>query len=596
MSSLKRIRFLSSIQVTLSIAISLILIVILSSMGWLLYNATDKIVEENYNETSRKMIQQVNYDIDYYLKTVESTIGSIQYSEAVSDYFKDPTSINRLRAMEYMESLLISREDIINIALIRPDGTMITNDTEGTIKSGVDFTTEPYYLNAVKGGGMQVTSSHVQNILMGQYQWVVSCSSGYSLGGDFENDGVILVDLNFSLIEDVVSRIAIGDKGYIFIIDEFGEMVYHPKRELIYSGIRTEKIDEILDGENGNLRVEVDGELAEYIITDSPFSGWKIIGKVFVEDINSYSQTLQSYYFTLIAVALVIALLLSIFLAGSILRPIKRLLEGIDTFQKGQLDVDVHVEADNELGLLTTSFNKMTKRIKALVEANKQSERNKRKSELEALQAQINPHFLYNTLDSIVWMGEAGRSDEVVKMTSSLAKLFRISISKGQEYITLKQEIEHVESYLVIQKMRYGDKLNYEMNVDPRLLSERVIKILIQPIVENAIYHGIKQLPGEGLIQIRVYKEVDDVTFKEYIHIEIEDNGMGMDKEKIGKLLRGEITPESKGNGVGVYNVDQRIKLYYGEEYGLLIGSELFEGTLVTLRLPFSKGGQDEKV
>lgn len=596
MSTNRRVRFLNSIQVSLALAIGLIVMVILSSMGLLLYNATDKIVVENSNETTRKMIQQVNYDIDYYLNTVETTIESIRYSDAIADYFEAPTDRNRMRVAVFMDSLLISREDIINIALIHPDGTLVTNDPEGVVKTDVDFTLEPYYVEAIKGEGMQVSSSHVQNILLGQYQWVVSCSSGYNLERDGANDGVILVDLNFNLIEDMVSRIAIGDKGYIFIIDDNGEMVYHPKRELIYSGIRTEKIEEILASESGELRVEVDGYLTDYIITDAPFSSWKIIGKVFVEDINSYRESLQSYFFSLIAISLIIAVLLSFILASSILSPVNRLLEGIDTFQTGQLDVDVHVEVENELGLLTTSFNNMTKRIKALVEENKRSERNKRKSELEALQAQINPHFLYNTLDSIVWMGEANRTDEVVKMTSSLAKLFRISINKGQEYISLKQEIEHVESYLTIQKMRYGDKLNYEIDVDPQLLNERIIKILLQPIVENAIYHGIKQLPGEGLVQIRVYKEMNEDGSKAYMHIEIEDNGLGMDKATIGKLLRGEISSDTKGSGVGVYNVDQRIKLYYGDDYGMDIKSELFEGTIITLVLPYGERGPDEEI
>lgn len=596
MSSFRRVRFLNSIQVTLALAIGLITMVILSSMGWLLYKATDKIVEENSSDTTYKMIQQVNYDIEYYFDTVEATIASISYSDVVADYFADPTDRNKVRVVAYMDSLLTSREDIINIALISPDGSLITNDPHGIVKSGVDFTKEAYYIEAIEGYGMQVTSSHVQNILMGQYQWVVSCSSGYNLGDDQVKDGVILVDLNFNLIEDMVSRIAIGERGYIFIIDELGEIVYHPKRDLIYSGLGSEKTEEILASQEGQLKVVVDDQLTNYIITQAPFSNWKVIGKIFVEDVNSYRQTLQSYFFTLIAAALAITVFLSIILAGSILRPVNRLLEGIDTFQSGQLELEVHVEADNELGLLTKSFNHMTKRIKALVEENKQSERYKRKSELEALQAQINPHFLYNTLDSIVWMGEAKRSEEVVKMTSSLAKLFRISINKGQEYISFKQEIEHVESYLIIQKMRYGEKLNYTIDVDPQLLNERIIKILLQPIVENAIYHGIKQLPGQGLVQIRAYREVLEGSDQAYMHIEIEDNGMGMDEATIDKVLRGEISPESKSSGVGVYNVDQRIKLYYGDTYGMLIDSELYEGTLITLRLPLGEGGDHEKI
>ncbi len=596
MSPLKRVKFLNSIQVTLALAIGLIVIAILSSMGWLIYNATDKVVEENTQDVTSKMIQQVNYDIEYYLRTVEATIDSLKLADTVADYFEEPSKVNKREAVDYLSSLVVNREDIINIVLIHPNGQIITNDDKATIKSSVNFVEEPYYKEAVAEAGMNVSGSHVQNIFLGQYQWVVSCSSRYQLDSDGIIDGVILVDLNFNLIEDMVSRIALGDRGYVFIVDDNDQLVYHPKSELIYSGIRTEEIEGIALQEEGVLRSEVEEEIVDYIITLSDFSHWKVIGKVYVEDINVYRETLKNYFVTMVSVAFVIAIILSIVLAGTILRPVKRLLSGMSEFQTGQLDVEVHVESENELGILTTTFNRMTKRIKDLIEDNKQSERNKRKSELDALQAQINPHFLYNTLDSIVWMGEAGKNQEVVKMTSSLAKLFRISINKGKEYVTLKQEIEHVESYLIIQQMRYGDKLTYEIDVEPQLLQSRIIKILLQPIVENAIYHGIKQLPGTGLIQIRGFEKAHEGTDERYLCIEIEDNGMGMEEDTIKKLLSGAINPEAKGSGVGVYNVDQRIKLYYGDTYGLDIESEPFEGTIIRLTLPLMEGGSNEEV
>lgn len=590
MSQLKKVKFLNSIQVTLALVISLIVVAILASIGWFLYNATDKVVEENSQDAMNKIIQQANYDIEYYLKTVETTIDSIKYSDVVALYFEEPNEMNEARVVKYLNSLLVNREDIINIALINPSGKIVTNELDANIKEDVDFTAEAFYTSAIAKEGMAVSDSHVQNIILGQYQWVVSCSSSYSLDGSNNKDGVILVDLNFNLIEDMVSRISLGERGYIFIVNEAGNYVYHPKQDLIYSGIGKESVEEIMTQNTGVLRESVNGENIDYIITKSDYSKWYLIGKMYVDDINIHRETLFNYFTSMVFIALIIAVILSILLSRSILSPVNHLLSGISTFQSGDLDVQVKVEADNELGILTSSFNRMTKRIKNLIEENRQSERNKRKSELDALQAQINPHFLYNTLDSIVWMGEAGKNSEVVRMTSSLAKLFRISINKGKEYITLAQEIEHVESYLIIQQMRYGDKLNYKIEMDPALKKIRIVKILLQPIVENAIYHGIKQLPGDGMIEIRVNREDDKLI------IEIEDNGMGMSEETIQKLLGGEINPEAKGSGVGVYNVDQRIKLYYGDDYGLSIDSEVFEGTTITLTLPIVEGGNHEKV
>jgi len=595
MNQARKVKFLNSIQVTLVLAIGLIVVSIISSIGILLYQATQRIVEQSSTAATEKIIQQVNYDIEYYLKTIETTIDSVRYSDAIRNYFADGNAINDERAVSYLSSLLVSREDIINIALIRPDGSVVTNDPSATIKADVDFTKEHFYIDATLSDEMVVSSSHVQNLIVGQYQWVVSSSRAIynTITGDLE--GVILVDLNFNLIHDMVSRIALGERGYIFIIDEFGHIVYHPKIELFYSGIKNENIQGILESQEKVLRDEVDNDVIDYIISSSQYSRWKVIGKVFVKDINTYSTTLKNFFITMIIVAFMIGIVLSLILAKTILRPVNRLLKGMFAFQSGQLDVEVPVEYENELGVLTDSFNQMTKRIKVLIAANKATEKTKRKSELEALQAQINPHFLYNTLDSIVWMGEAGKTDEVVKMTSSLAKLFRISINKGKEYVTVRQELEHVESYLTIQQMRYGSKLDYTLEFDEELVNVHIIKILLQPIVENAIYHGIKKLPGNGLIQIRVLQG-NISEEKKSIIIEIEDNGMGMDETTIEKILSGEINPEAKGSGVGVYNVDQRIKLYYGESYGLSISSELYEGTIVTLTLPLETGDHHEEV
>ncbi|MBN2222880.1 MAG: sensor histidine kinase, partial [Vallitaleaceae bacterium] len=406
---------------------------------------------------------------------------------------------------------------------------------------------------------------------------------------DGEILGVILVDLNFSLIEDMVSRISLGERGYIFIVDEFGELIYHPKRELIYNNLREEAFEAILSSSKSVIPLEVDNEKVEYIISSSKYSNWKVVGKGYVEDLNIHRSTLGYYFMVLIITAFVVSILLVSIVAVRILHPIKNLLKGMATFQSGQLDTQVQVENSNELGILTSTFNQMTRRIKALVEKMQQVEVNKRKSDLDALQAQINPHFLYNTLDSIVWMSEAGKKEEVVKMTSSLAKLFRISINKGEEYIRVAKEVEHVESYLLIQQMRYGDKLSYKIQVDHEIFQQRMIKIVLQPIVENAIYHGIKTLPGKGIIQIRGRGEGDFLIF------EVEDNGMGMDEETKAKLLSGKIMSSSKGSGVGVYNVDQRIKLYYGRQYGLKIESELYEGTKVLIRLPMFTGEHYEK-
>lgn len=592
MKELNNIPFFNRIQVMLGLAVSILMIFIISIISLLLYLASDRVLEENTVDSSQKIIGQVNYDIEYYLKNVETTIDGLFGSVDVKEYFKEPNREKKEVAVSYINSLIQNRDDIINVFMITPDGKLISNDLHSVIKENVNFLEEKYYWSAVESEQMQVSGSHVQNVHIGQYEWVVSCSRRFvDKEGKFL--GIIVVDLNFHLIQELLSPIALGERGYVFIVDANGEIIYHPKRDLIYSGLKDEPIGSLIEMEKKVHTDIVEDEDVIYILEKSVFSDWWVIGKSYHSDLNRYRKPIQRYSIYMALIGLLIAVFFSSIIAGRILRPVKKLLIGIDEFQHGNLDIEVPVETQNELGYLTLAFNQMTKRIARLIDENKKAERNKRKSELAALQSQINPHFLYNTLDSIIWMAEMNRNQDVVKMTAALAKLFRISISKGKEFITLEEEIEHVENYLLIQKVRYGEKLMYHLDVEEEIRHEKIIKILIQPIIENAIYHGIKSVPGQGEILIRAGKKMRNNQMQ--LQIEIEDNGIGMEEETIQALLNGTIKTTGRGNNVGVHNVHQRIKLYYGEEYGIEIDSELYEGTIVKLWLPLEWGEQYEK-
>ena len=248
--------------------------------------------------------------------------------------------------------------------------------------------------------------------------------------------------------------------------------------------------------------------------------------------------------------------------------------------ENGNFDVEVEEpDTGDEISDLFRSFRNMILKIRELVEQNTAEQREKRKSELNALQAQINPHFLYNTLDSIIWMAEAGDRKNVVLMTSALAKLLRKSISNRNEMVTLEEEIEYTRSYLIIQKMRYVDKLEYEMDVESAILQMEVVKLIVQPLVENAIYHGIKYKEGKGLVRIEGGFGEDQVVLR------IIDNGVGMTKTQLAHVFD-ERETDTRRNGVGVLNVHRRIRLHYGGEYGLSFESAEGEGTTVSIHLP----------
>ena len=299
------------------------------------------------------------------------------------------------------------------------------------------------------------------------------------------------------------------------------------------------------------------------------------------------SNKAQSLYVLVAMGLMIVALFFSRFISRSITQPIQQLCDSMERVQEGDFSVsDIVVESQNEIGSLTKSFNVMTHRIQDLMEQNIREQEAKRKSELKALQSQINPHFLYNTLDSIIWMAEGKKNEEVVLMTASLARLLRQSISNEDEVVSIGQEVEYARGYLTIQKMRYKDKMEFQIEVDPSILHIPLIKLVLQPVIENAIYHGLKYKESKGLLLVKGFMKNDNAV------LQVIDNGVGMDEETLAHIYeRHKVNYQS--NGVGVYNVQKRLQLYYGNEYGITYESKKGEGTTATIMIP---GRQEVKL
>ncbi len=278
-------------------------------------------------------------------------------------------------------------------------------------------------------------------------------------------------------------------------------------------------------------------------------------------------------------------------ISASIYIPIKKLHDVTTTITGEDLQALVTTHNVDEITELGISFNIMIGRIRELLNAKIREQENLKKAELKALQAQINPHFLYNTLDTIVWMAESNNTDQVIDIVRALSSFFRIALSKGKDWISLQQEIEHVRSYLTIQKMRYRDILNYEIDVDEALLDSTVLKLTLQPLVENALYHGIKTKRNGGTIIVRARGIADDKVL-----LEVQDDGVGFTPYKLAQIQdllaqdSDEVTLSEEG-GFGLENVHKRIQLYYGREYGLAIESHYRSGTQVSIIIPHRCNG-----
>ena len=420
-----------------------------------------------------------------------------------------------------------------------------------------------------------ISLPHVQTLFREYYPWVVTIARREegALNGE---DVYVAIDFRFSDISGYVDNIGIGAHGYCFIIDADGNLVYHPRQQMLYSGLIKEEVTRLTGMDDGTVR---DGNVMRTIMTlDS--TGWRVIGVSYLDEVNATrDRTLSSVLLTTLLCCAGVAVLIAVIFSQIITKPVKSLIGAMRGFEEHPENyryspAPIHIA---ELQLISDSFGQMAWIVQSLMEKTRNEEALLRKTELKALQAQINPHFLYNTLDSIQWMCERGKNESAVRMVGALGKLFRISISRGHELIPIRDELKHVESYLIIQKYRYSDRFEYTFDVDESLGGYLCSKITLQPLVENAIYHGIEPLIDDGEIIISVKPDGDDILMT------VSDNGVGMTAEQVEGLLKKE---RSDSSGIGIKNVSDRIKIYFGDNYGVKVESEPDVGTKITVRIP----------
>lgn len=551
---------------------------------------TNTSIFENSSEYTHTIIQQMNQNIDSYIDYMENIAYLISSNEDVQDYLFDEKIDNegRYRILNQLQTILDSRSDIRNVGIISKNGRMLINDGSKSVNQDLDLNTQEWYATALeKPNGPILTSSHVQHIISGERPWVITLSRGIrDRSGSGEKEGVFFIDLNYSAISELCDQSTVGTKGYAFILDAKGNIVYHPQQQQLYNELQTENISLIMDTDEDTVLTGTGNDGKLYSISRSEKTGWTVVDCTNVKELLSKSRQAQSVYVLTAIILVIVALLFSRFMARSITLPIQKLRDSMKKVQEGDFSVsDVVVDSRNEIGSLTKSFDVMTHRIHELMEQNVHEQEEKRKSELKALQSQINPHFLYNTLDSIIWMAEGKKNEEVVLMTASLARLLRQSISNEDEVVPIANEVEYARGYLTIQKMRYKDKLEFQIEVDSSILYIPLIKLVLQPIIENAIYHGLKYKESKGLLIVKGFMKDGNAV------LQVIDDGVGMDEETLAHIYdKHKVNYHS--NGVGVYNVQKRLKLYYGEDYGIRYTSELGKGTTATITIPGRQEGQ----
>lgn len=521
--------------------------------------------------SSAQAVSQVSNTVGSYLSDMDQAMRLVEQSVSESGESRD-----RLLA-----AFLKFRPDVVAVTSYSADGELLDcwspdREPKENILQNLSFDLDM----ARATGGSFMTAPHVETIFEGYYPWVVTMTAPLEGGGEA---AWVSLDLSFSGISSYIKNVSIGQRGYCFLMDDAGNIIYHPQQQLLYAGLKSEGTEALAALEDGAYA----DDTVIYSVASVGESGWRAVGVSYVDElVNRNVNDMIRLSLWLAVVVLAVAVLTSWLLSRLIGKPLRGLASAMESFES---DADHFtyrpVGGTREVQELSDSFEHMVLRIQELMTTVREEEVNLRKTELKALQAQINPHFLYNTLDSIAWMCEQGRNADAVKMVHALARLFRISISRGHELIPIAKELEHAESYLQIQMYRYKNQFTYTFDVDPDCLGYYCNKITLQPIIENSINHGLDLMVDEGRIDVRVRFDGDDIVFS------VQDNGVGMSPEQLEAIMQHGPTDRT---GIGIKNVNDRLKIYFGRSYGLSITSEPDVGTCVEIRMPRIREGDYE--
>ena len=573
----------SSIQGILSLSFTAVAVVGMIFMGLALFFRFSANTNAQMAENSQRVLAQVNLNLDMYLRRMMRLSDTAYYS-VIKDADLAEEDLSEALDLLYENN----RDALVSIALFSEEGDLIASTPLVGLKNSVNPEKESWFTTAMdRIENLHFSTPHVQNLFEDpdyQYRWVVSLSRQVEMtrAGAIES-GVLLVDMSFGGIEQICKDVDLSSTGYLYLIDGDGEIIYHPRQQLIYAGLLEENNLAAAGYTDGSHQETFGGTRREVTVKTVGYTGWKLVGVVPSENLwDNYGQLVLFFLFVVLF-SVFLLVFVNLRLSEWITAPVKKLDRAVKALEAGEQVADFDVGGPGEVEHLSHSVRSMVSTMRHLMDDIIEQEEQKRRSELEVLQSQINPHFLYNTLDSVIWMTENGRTDDAVVMLTSLARFFRISLSRGSSIIPIRDELEHARHYLTIQKMRYKNKFSATITAEDGVESLYTIKLIVQPILENAIYHGMAYADGDGEITVRAFRDGGDVL------IEVSDNGPGMPEEVVESLLDPNgpaAAAGAKGSGIGFRNVHRRIRLTFGADYGLTIFSEPDDGTTVRIRLP----------
>lgn len=560
-------------------AISISIMLILGIVMYLRFSASSR---HEVIQSTEKLMEQAAENLEDYLVSMRQISDAVYYNVVKENDFSD-----RNKEIQQGMNLLYAanKDNLRSIAIYNRYGSLMAAEPVASQKEDPNVTRQDWYVQAMSEmENMHFSTPHIQNLFDDdafRYYWVISLSRVVELTDYGEPQiGVLLVDMDYSSISRMMKQMNAFNNGqYYYLCDSNGEIIYHMRQVQISNGIYRENSSAAASYKDGVYEEIFEGERRKVIVNTVSYTGWKLVGVI---PYSVFTHGMFNIRYFIILMIFLMAMMLGVInwiVSLRISSPIMKLNDSVMEYEVGK-QPDIYIGGSIEIRHLGESILCSYEQIDILMRKIVLEQNERRKSELDALQNQIHPHFLYNALDSIIWMIEGEKNDEAVYMVSQLAKLFRISLSKGHTVISIRDELQHAESYMNIQKIRYKNQFSFFLDVDSEIYSYCTVKLVLQPILENAINYGVVGMDDCGEITVTGRKKDDDII------LSVTDNGMGMSEEEVRFLLTDSGRIHKHGSGVGLVNVNNRIQILFGKEYGLTVESEPDAGTTVSIRIP----------
>lgn len=596
--------FLYSIRTKLLLAFSIVVIVSVVFVTYFPISAYSQRLESNSIRYSNQVISNYISNIDRYIQELENITDTLLYNFYIQRYLIDKAVsdsgtglTDESRSADFYQS---STDTLSSIIELRPDVNAIyimDNQNIALYKSRYkDLSLESIYEKGHDLGQdlLESNSKIIYDVYYPTYNVDPTPTLAITRPLDRYDGlgtlGTVMMDANLSIIEQFGDSLLLDSGAALMVLTADGYPIYQTPRTpanmvpeyISTQELRTSLKDNHKSNKSGFFITTYDDETYHIVYNSITETNWVVATITPEKAILAEANEIRNSIVLITLLSLIIILLITFIISTRLTKPIIALKHSMDDIDHNdKFNTTVQVTSNDEIGALTESFNHMITRIQTLMDQVVIEQEEKRTAEIQVLQDQINPHFLYNTLDTIIWMTETD-DENTVPMIEALSQLFRISLNKGQEFITIENELEHTRNYLYILTFRYLNKFDYTITADDKLLHHKIPKIVLQPLIENAIYHGIKNITKKGHIRINVSSNYDDIL------ISISDDGIGMDQETCQRLLSEDHPSKSSrnGSGVGIRNVNKRIKLYYGSRYGLKYESHEGKGTTVVVKIP----------